>query len=330
VTDFYRTNEESTWLVFRLDTYVNKQPVDIYMIMDVQSESILSQAITATELSNKQLAHLIQQGKQAADKIPHRIIVEKNDPVELFVQRQAVKLGVKCEIIPKAYLESLIASTKEYFSEQIFSPSCIGYYKNHDETIDEQALACLKLMVPDSYEPCSCASGKKYKFCCKKIFLELMSAMQDYEEGDLSSAIAWINKAKAIVGETAEVLCREYIIYSNWDREKSDAKLKKCLIVNPSHPRAHYLLALNHRSAGQLLEAIKEYKIAITHYPSSDHFHLNEAYNNLGSVYHRLGDLEAAKYAWEKALLYSPQDEMTQKNLDEFIYNRPIKTDTIH
>ena len=36
---------------------------------------------------------------------------------------------------------------------------------------------CAKKMIPDSYDLCPCASGKKYKFCCKKIFVEIMECL---------------------------------------------------------------------------------------------------------------------------------------------------------
>ena len=34
------------------------------------------------------------------------------------------------------------------------------------------------------------------------------------EDGDKSEALKWIEKAKTLVGETSDVLCREAIVYS--------------------------------------------------------------------------------------------------------------------
>jgi len=173
-------------------------------------------------------------------------------------------------------------------------------------------------MIPDSYDPCPCASGKKYKFCCQKIFLEMTEAMVACDEGKSAEALKWLDKAKAVVGETAEVLCRESVIYFAIDQDKSDQLLTKCLQVNPHHPRAHYLLGLRSKELGDYQAAIQYYLTAINHYPESDHFHLNETYNNLGCVYHCIGDMKKAKDAWEKALLYMPSDRTTQRNLSEF------------
>lgn len=182
----------------------------------------------------------------------------------------------------------------------------------------------LKYFIPDSYDFCPCASGKKYKFCCKRIFREVMGAMTAAEEGKLSEALEWITKAKYIIGETAEVICREAIVYSFFNIKKSEEILDKCLAINPNHPRSHYLRGIMLNDQGDIQGAIVEYEMAIANYPKSDHFHLNEAYNNLGTAFHALNDLTKAKIAWEQALVHLPSDKMTKRNLEEFIYNKPI------
>jgi tetratricopeptide (TPR) repeat protein len=108
------------------------------------------------------------------------------------------------------------------------------------------------------------------------------------------------------------------------DRQKSDAILDKCLLVNSKHPRAHYVRAIALKGDGDIIGAIKYYETAIANYPPSDHFHLNEVYNNLGSAFYGIGDIDKAKASWEIALLHLPSDNMVRKNLEEFIYKRPI------
>lgn len=178
-------------------------------------------------------------------------------------------------------------------------------------------------MVPDSYDLCSCASGKKYKFCCKQIFREITLAMAAIEKGKTAEALEWISKAKAIAGETSEVLCRESIVYSFFDAKKSEEILNKCLLANPNHPRAYYLRGIDLSERGDLDGAIKAYETAIAHYPPSDQYHLNEVYNNLGTIYFDMGDMVKAKSAWEKALLYMPSDKITRQNLAECLNNNP-------
>ena len=315
------SDKKSGWLVFRLDTQVQDQPVDIYFIMDLPSGMIIAQEIVEAELSQAQAESLFKQGKQKVNKVPTGFILAKNDPAETVIRPLTEKLGIHFELVPAFYLEEWIAPIKQLFGKEFFSPSSIGYQDayDHDDQSDRESI---KAMIPDSYDPCPCASGKKYKFCCKRIFREVMEAMVAAENGNFSEALKWINKAKSLVGETAEVLCREAIIYGYFDTQKSEALLNQCLAINPKHPRAHYIRGITLKEQGDFQGAINAYRIAINHYPPSDHFHLNETYNNLGTAFYGMGDKVNAKIAWEKALLHMPSDKMARMNLSEFIYNK--------
>ncbi len=44
----------------------------------------------------------------------------------------------------------------------------------------------------------------------------------------------------------------------------------------------------------------------------------------MGTAYYDLGKYYEAKAAWEKALVYLPEDPVTIKNLNNFIYDNPI------
>jgi tetratricopeptide (TPR) repeat protein len=173
-------------------------------------------------------------------------------------------------------------------------------------------------IIPQSYDPCTCASGKKFKFCCKPIFLYIMEAMCAAEDGLHEEALEWILKAEKIVGNTAEVLCRKAIIYSFTDKKKCAEYLEKCLEVNPQHPRAHYVLGILLNKTGDYEAAIAAYLKAISYYLSTDHYHLNEVYNNLANVYHEIGEHTKAVAAWKTALEYSPTDKMARMNLQKF------------
>ncbi len=113
------------------------------------------------------------------------------------------------------------------------------------------------------------------------------------------------------------------ICWSYFDPQKFQYYLQEALAVNPNHPRTHYILGLEAKKEGYYAKAISHYEQAIAHYPQSDRYHLNEAYNNLGSVYFALGNYAGAKAAWEKGLLLLPADEVVRRNLIENIYENP-------
>lgn len=186
--------------------------------------------------------------------------------------------------------------------------------KKNQRDADEAA----QQMIPQSYNPCTCASGKKFKFCCKPIFHYIVEAMSAAEDGLHEEALEWMSKAEKIVGNTAEVLCRKAIVYSFTDKQQYAEYLQKCLEVYPQHPRAHYLQGIDSNKKGDYEVAIAAYLKAIQYYPSTDHYHLNEVYNNLANVYHQIGEHTRAVTAWKMALEYSPTDKMARMNLQKF------------
>jgi len=310
-------DDNEAWIIFRLDARVANEYLDIYITMHLPSEFILGHDIVERDMSQQQSDRLFKQCASHG-RLPLRVLLASGDPAESFFRNSAAAYSMKLEMHPAPYLENLISTVKKEFGENFFSPSTIGHAPSD---ASEDDIETLKKFIPDSYDQCPCVSGKKYKFCCKKIITEITFAMVAAEDGNQAEALHWIEKAKELVGESAEVLCREAIVYSFFDIEKSRNLLRKCLMLNPHHPRAHYIRAIDLKEQGDIHGAIAAYKTAIKHYPDSDHFHLNEAYNNLGTALHALDDLVGAKEAWEKALLYIPSDKMTQQNLRDFIYS---------
>jgi len=151
----------------------------------------------------------------------------------------------------------------------------------------------------------------------------MIEAMYAAEEGSHDEALKWMEAAKSKVGETAEILCRYAVVYFFFDKKKSGEYLDRCLKEAPHHPRANYLKGINLKARGDLKGAVEAYRSAIEHYPQSDRYHLNETLNNLGSAYYDMGNYAEAKSAWEKALVYLPEDHMVKENLYHLIYNNP-------
>lgn len=263
--------------------------------MDLRSRKLLASDTTETELTQETLDALLEKALDQNPILPDKILLAEHDPALSFLKVFATKLDVKVETAPSICFEELTKEVKQHF----------GIESYQDKTI------------PDSYDLCSCASGLKYKFCCKRILVEITSAMAAVEEGCFTEALEWIAKARKIAGNTSEVLCRESIVYSLLNPVKSDELLKKCMEVNPKHPRAYYLHAINLTEKGDLEGAIKAYETAISNYPKTDHYHLNEAHNNLGFIYYHMGNYQKAKSEWELAVKLLPSDETARRNLQD-------------
>lgn len=315
--------ENGAWLIFRLDTQVKDQPVDVYLLMDLPSGLIMRHAIvTGLALEPNEARTFLQAGRDRKGLWPRRVLIGKGDPSENTIQTALAPHHLQLESIPRSQLEPLIAPVKESFGRQFFSLSSLPSSMLRDDVSDDDRESATHFM-PDSYDPCSCGSEKKFKFCCKPIIREVIGAMAAAETGHLNEALGWMEKAAAIAGETAEVFCRYAVVYSFTDRKKSDEYLKKSLEVNPDHPRANYLCGINLKEKGDFKGAVIAYETALSNYPATDKYHLNEVLNNLGSAHYALGHIREAKAAWEKALVLLPSDTMVRQNLMEFIYMNP-------
>jgi len=327
----YKFNDFSKndgWLLFRINTSSIGKSADVYALMDLPSGYIFGFESASKELSQKQLNRLFSEGLYKKDKFPSRLLIAKGDPAEPLLRESAKKQKVNFESAPAeaftALTASLIKSLIDYASQSSSPFKDEDFDEDEDEDDDEdfdededdedfdededdeeedEDLDAILQSLPDSYDLCSCASGKKYKFCCKKIFMEITEAMVASEEGRVNEAFAWLAKAEKIGGRTAEVVCRASIVYSFFDPEKSEELLGECLEMNPNHPRAHYLRALLLKGAGDYKGAILAYETAIKNYPATDKYHLNEVYNNLGVLLYDMGKSAEAKSVWEQAFL---------------------------
>ncbi len=317
--DFSNNN---TWLIFRRDIFIQDDPMDIYIIMDLPSGLLLSYEIAETQLSQKQVESLLEKALFKKGEAPKQILVANNDPIEPMLQRPAQNLRVTVKIVPAMHLEDLTEEVVIPFHDKFDDPTPHNFSDFENDSDDVKSA---KRSIPDSYDLCSCSSGLKYKFCCKRIFIETIEAMCCAEEGKFKEALEWISKMRKLVGNTSEVLCREAIVYSFFDRKKSKEILKQCLEINPKHPRAHYLYALELKEVGDFQAAIAAYEKAVSYYPSTDHYHLNEVYNNLGVIHYEMGDIVKAKLAFELALHFMPSDKLTRRNLKDFIYSKEGK-----
>lgn len=311
----FRVNE--AWIACRLNTLdsVAGAPVDIYVLMDAASGYVFGHLLALDEAPSAEEAKaLFEKAYKAKRAWPTKLIAEKLDPALAIFRAQADAAGFPLEVVPTPNLEDIVRPLQESYDDFTSRGAAVAPSNSSQR---QQAAS----LIPDSYSPCPCASGTKFKFCCKPIFQEIIHAMCAAEEGHPKEALRWLDKARARVGETAELLCRYAIVYSYDSDAEFHRYLQLALEKNPNHPRAHYLLGLDHSEHERLEEAAAAYVRATECYPATDKFHLNETWNNLGNVYYRRGSVQEAKGAWEKALTYAPHDEVTRRNLRKFIYD---------
>ncbi|MCP4717746.1 MAG: tetratricopeptide repeat protein [Deltaproteobacteria bacterium] len=321
--NYHDFSPQEAWLLFRLDTQVAEKSADVYMLMELSGGDLIASEATLDEgLTPQQLQSLLNQAHNKKAYWPKTLLLTKGDPVVHSFAKLPLPAGMALSPHPASAFEELIVPVKESFGEFCYSPSSL-FYSHAKDDVHPEDIEAARQSLPDAYDPCPCASGKKYKFCCKPIFREISGAMTAAEEGRKQAALKYIQEAKKRAGETAEVLCREAIVYSFFDEAEFKRLLERCLERFPEHPRANYIMGLHCREQRRFQKAVTFYAKAIENYPRTDRFHLNEVYNNIGTVYYELSKYQEAKEAWEQALFLLPSDRTVKGNLIECIYSNP-------
>lgn len=318
---FKFSKPNDAWILHReeLET-IQDGSCNIYVLIDAYSEFCFGQEISVDLPASSKIINLLKVAHSKSGIWPKQILILKKDPfVETF---QAICRGLQIPLneVTAKDLQPFVRSFKDAFRQfkkgAPSHPSSTPLSKIEDEE--------LEAFIPESYSPCPCASGKKFKFCCQKAFKDITFAMCAAEEGNLNEALRFMKQAEEKVGRTAEIVCRYAICWSFFDMQKCQALLNEALQINPQHPRANYILGIEAVADEEYEKAIEFYETAIDNYPKEDRFHLNETYNNLGTAYCGLKKFKEAKEIWEKALVLLPSDQMVRKNLFEFIYENPV------
>jgi tetratricopeptide (TPR) repeat protein len=323
-SDQFHPNE--AWLVFRLQSFmqVKGKPADVYILIDLASGFVFGHIIVMGELPDViEVYRLMKDAYTKMNAWPEMLFCMSNDPVEELFRNYAAEKNIPFRTEPLDSFNEITAPVKQAFNGLSRSDAPEDTLDSEEER--ETALSS----IPDSYDFCPCASGLKYKFCCKKIFHEIMEAIVDAEEGRYADSLEWMKKAEKNVGRTPEILCRYAIIYSYFDKPAFYEYLEKCLALFPKHPRANYVKGLDQKNNGDYKGAVTSYTTAIKNYSPTDKYHLNEVWNNLGSAYFEMKKYADAKASWEKAHEYLPRDKMSLKNLRYMIYENPDVPDNL-
>lgn len=309
--DIVRPND--AWILHREDVDTVKDGnCNVYALLDAYSGFCFGM-VTAIEMpSNAQLVDLLQEARTKAKTWPKQALIVKQDPLVETFKTIGKDLKVETHALPARDLQPYT----QPFSESFFEFKTGKRPHEWHAAVKEE----IKAFIPDTYDPCPCASGKKFKFCCQPCFKEITFAMCASERGNLEEALHFMQEAASKVGQTAEILCRYAICWSFFDQQKYLEYLKQAAELNSNHPRTNYILGIEAAAEQDYAKAVLYYRKAIEYYPKEDRYHLNEAYNNLGTAYFSMKCYQESKEAWEKALVLFPTDETVYTNLTQYIY----------
>jgi tetratricopeptide (TPR) repeat protein len=173
-------------------------------------------------------------------------------------------------------------------------------------------------MALTAYDPCPCGSGKKFKWCCQPIHVEMDKAFRLESEGQHDAALRVMDEVIAAHPDNPEAQGRKAeLLYRNDRVEEAEETLQKALDLNPNYAFGHLLRAVFRQNEGEVRGSLLELRKAADLYDP-------EARNFLAQVYSMITECElkmnrplAARAALEIAVRCEPAAEDLRRGLDE-------------
>lgn len=166
-------------------------------------------------------------------------------------------------------------------------------------------------MALEAYSPCPCGSGKKFKWCCQPIHVEIDRALRQDEEGQHEAALRLMNEVVEKHPTNPEAFGRlAQLLYNNDRVEEAEAALDKAFAINPNYPFGYLLRGMFRAQEGEIPGALLLFRKAAEVYDP-------EARDILADVYARIGQYElqlnrpvAARAALKISLRFRAQENL--------------------
>ncbi len=172
-------------------------------------------------------------------------------------------------------------------------------------------------MALDAYSPCPCGSGKKFKWCCQPIYVQLNKALRQDADGQHETALRTMDELLAEHPSNPEVWGRKaQLLYQNDRVEEAEQALDKAFAINASYPFGYLLRGLFRQQEGELAGALLLFRKAAELYDPEARGFLAQVYIHIAECELKLNRPLAARAAMRICLHAEPNEEL-QKNFDE-------------
>jgi tetratricopeptide (TPR) repeat protein len=183
----------------------------------------------------------------------------------------------------------------------------------------------MKRMALDAYSSCPCGSGKKFKWCCQPIHVEIDKAYRQDAEGQHEAALKILADLVAEHPSNPEAWGRQaHLLYQNGKLEEAEKALDRAFECNPNYPFGLFLRGMFRYQEGEIAGAALLMRKAAEAYDP-------EAREALGQVYGTIGDCElklsrplAARAAMRIALRNYPADEELKKSFEQIFGEKSV------
>jgi tetratricopeptide (TPR) repeat protein len=172
-------------------------------------------------------------------------------------------------------------------------------------------------MALDLYSPCPCGSGKKFKWCCQPIHVQIDKAFRHDQEGQHEAALRLFDQVTAEHPANPEAWGRKaQLLYQNGRLDEAEQALQKAFDINPTYPYGYLLRGLFRQHEGEIAGSLLLFRKAAELYDPDAKDILAQIYTLIADAELKLHRPVAAHAAAEIALRLRPGDELRQ-NIDQ-------------
>lgn len=173
-------------------------------------------------------------------------------------------------------------------------------------------------MALEAYDPCPCGSGKKFKWCCQPIHVEIDRAYRQEADGQHDAALRIMDEVIAAHADNPEPLGRKaHLLYEQGKPEEAETTLEKAFQLNPNYPFGLMLRGMFRSEEGEIKGAVMSFRKAADAYDPQAHDHLGRIYSMITDGELKMNRPVAAHAALKLALHYQPANEELRKALEQ-------------
>jgi tetratricopeptide (TPR) repeat protein len=164
--------------------------------------------------------------------------------------------------------------------------------------------------MPDSYSPCPCGSGKKFKWCCQPIYAGINRAWEQEAAGQHESALRLLDEVtREHAGNPEAWGQKAKMLWIRNRTEEAEEALQKAFAINPNYPYGLLLQSLFRLHEGETAGALLLARRAVEAYAPEAHDYLADAYGIVFECELKQNRPVAARAALRLVMHYLPGDE---------------------
>ena len=177
-------------------------------------------------------------------------------------------------------------------------------------------------MMNDPYSPCTCGSGKKFKWCCQPIHERIAKIYAMNEAGQHEAALQAMDAVVAEHPQNAVAWGRKaQLLLKNEKLEEAEKTLEKAFELFPKYPFGYYLKAQFRLCEGEIPGALLLLRKSAESYDPSAADFIAQIYFDIFDWEMKLNHPLAARAAAELAARFNPHNHELRKGIESVFGN---------